>query len=238
MIKYSQFIPRLDVAIEAGPRYQKENRKIRYDERMYHRWVTPWEGTTPSNLFPVASITEVYDWLISLNLLWLNMWARIYPTGQAWSTCSRVYATSWWSRGQYKYTAILRGREIQYGKLTLFVSVYFTGYASNRSRFNSSGWESTHIGTTSLNICTSSSQYIYGDTSGYSWLHQYPGSGFGGQWLWHPRVRSLLGIYRYQRVLPAKIQDPCEPRWGILWRQEDKFSSSTGLVDDRCNTAG
>ena len=126
----------------------------------------------------MASITEVSNWLISLKILWFNMWARIYPTGQIWSTCSPVYPVIWWNCRKYIYTAILRGRKRRYSELTLFAYFYFTGYASNRSIFNRSGWKSAHRCTTNLNSGTSSSQYIYGDTSGYSWLHQYPGSGF------------------------------------------------------------
>ena len=145
----------------------------------------------------MASITEISDWLISLKLLRISIWASMYPTRQVWSTCSRVDAFSSWSRGQYKYTAVLRGRKRQYGKITLFASVHFIGYARNKSRFNSSGWKSSHRGTTSINGCTSSIQYLYGETSGYSWLHQYPGLVFGVQWIWHPRVRSLLEIYIY-----------------------------------------
>ena len=141
----------------------------------------------------MASITEVSDWLRSLKILRLNMWARIKPTGQVWSTCSRVDVASWWSRGQYKYIAIIQVRERWYGGLTFIASVYFTGYARNRSRFNKSGWKSAHRGTTSLNGCTSYSQYLYGDTSGYSWLHQYPGSGFGGRWIWQPRFLFFIG---------------------------------------------
>ena len=38
--------------------------------------------------------------------------------------------------------------------------------------------------------------------------------------------------------MPAKSQYPCEPRWGILWRQEDKLPSSTGLAGDIFDTAG
>ena len=110
--------PKNGFTIEGGTRYQKEKRKIRYDKKIAHRWVPKWEGTTPSNLSHMVSIKEVYDWLSSLKLLWLNIWARIYPTGQVWSTCSRVVAASWWSRGQYKYIAILRGRERRYGELT------------------------------------------------------------------------------------------------------------------------
>ena len=137
------------------------------------------------------------NWFSSLNLLWINMWARIDPTGQVWSTCIRVDASIWWIRGQYTYTAILRGREIRYGEQTFFAYIYFTFYARNRSRFNRSGQKSAHRGTTSLNSCTCYSQYFYRDTLGYSWLHQYQGSGFGGRWIWQPRVRSLLEIYRY-----------------------------------------
>ena len=39
-------------------------------------------------------------------------------------------------------------------------------------------------------------------------------------------------------MVPTKIQDLCEPRWGILWRQEDKFPSRTCLVGDIFDTAG
>ena len=152
----------------------------------------------------MASITVVSYWLIYLNLLRLNMWARIYPTGKVWSNYIRVDAGSWWISGQYKDTAILRGRKRRYGELTLFASVYFTGYFSNGSRFNRSGGEYAHRCTTSINNCTSwnictisSSQYHYGEIPGYYWLHHYPGSGFGGRWIWHPRVSSLSEICRY-----------------------------------------
>ena len=39
-------------------------------------------------------------------------------------------------------------------------------------------------------------------------------------------------------VVPDKSQDICELWRGILWRHEDKFTSSTGLVGDRFDTAG
>ena len=144
----------------------------------------------------MASITEVSYWLRSLKLLWINMWERIDTMGQVLLTCSRVDADSWWSRRQYKYTAILRGRERRYVKLTFFASIYFSGYARNRSRFKMIGRKYTHRGTTSLNGCTSYSKYLYGYTSGYYWLHQYLGSGFGVWWIWQPIVRHLLEIYR------------------------------------------
>ena len=38
--------------------------------------------------------------------------------------------------------------------------------------------------------------------------------------------------------MPAKNQDNCESRRGVLWTQEDKLPSSTGLVGDRFDTAG
>ena len=101
------------------------------------------------------------DWLSSLKLPWLNMWARIYTTGQVWAT-----------RGQYKYTAILWGRERRYRELTFFASVYFTGYASNRSIFNRSGWnpptEAPQVSTVvqvPVNIFTRTLQGIIGFTS-------------------------------------------------------------------------
>ena len=132
----------------------------------------PWEGTTPLNLLPMVSIIEVSDLLISLRLLRINMWERTYPTVQVWSTCIRVDAASWWSCGQYTYTVILRGCERRYGKLTLFASVYFTGYASNRSRFNRSGWnpptEAPQVSTVvqvPFDIFTGTLQGIVGFTS-------------------------------------------------------------------------
>ena len=85
----------------------------------------PWEGTTPSNFSPMASITEVSDWLSSLKLLRLNMWTRIHPTVQVWSTYIRVDAYSLWSRGQYKYTSIIQRSEIRYGKLTFFICLFY-----------------------------------------------------------------------------------------------------------------
>ena len=39
-------------------------------------------------------------------------------------------------------------------------------------------------------------------------------------------------------MVQAKIQDPCEPRRGILRRQEDKLPSITDLVGDRFDTVG
>ena len=72
------------------------------------------------------------------------------------------------------------GHEIWYVEANFFKSVYFTGYVSNRSRFNRSVQNSSHRGTTSINSCTSyngctisSSQYLYRNNSGYYWLHQY-----------------------------------------------------------------
>ena len=128
-------------------------------------------------------ITDVSDWLSSLKLLLINTWARIELTWLVWSTCSRLVVESWWIRGQYKYTAILRVHERQYMELTLFASVYVPGYFIIRIRFNRSGRKFSHRGTTiiksctSCNICTiSSSQYLYGKTLGYSWSHHYPGS--------------------------------------------------------------
>ena len=152
----------------------------------------------------MISITEMSDWLISLKLLCINMRERIYTTWQVWSNFIRVDAASWWSHVQYTDTAIIWGRKIQYGELTLFASVYFTDYVSNMRRLNRSGRKSVHIGTTSLNGFTSCNgrtisyiKYLYGDTTGYSWFHDYPGSGFGGQWMWHPIIGSVLEIYRY-----------------------------------------
>ena len=152
----------------------------------------------------MASITEVSDWLISLKLLWINMWPSIEPMGQVWSTCIWVDVASWWIRSQCKDTDILWGPESWKGKLTLFSSVYFTGYVRNRIIFNSSGNKFAHRGATSIKGFTScnswtisSIQYIYGKTSGCSWLDHYPGSGFGERWIRHPRVRSVLEIHIY-----------------------------------------
>ena len=156
-------------------------------------------GDYSSNLSPMVSITHVSYWLSSLEIFWIDTYASIYPTGQVLSTCIWLDAASWCSRGQYKDTAILRGRERGYGEITLFEYVYFTGYFSNRNRLNRSGLKSAHKGTTSLNSCTSyntwtisSIQYLYMDTSGCSWLHHYPGSGFGGPWIWQTRVVYLF----------------------------------------------
>ena len=116
-------------------------------------------------LEPLASITEVSGWLSSLKLLLLNIWPRINPTGQVWSTYIRVDAASWWSRGQYKYTAILRGHEKWYGELKIFASVYFTCYAINGSIFNRSGWKFAHIVQVPVNVFTGKLQGILGSTS-------------------------------------------------------------------------
>ena len=86
---------------------------------MAHCWVPPWEGTTLSNLSPMAYITKVYGCLISLKLLLINTWTSIETTVQVWSAFIQVYAASLWGHGHYKYTAILQGRERRYGKLTI-----------------------------------------------------------------------------------------------------------------------
>ena len=39
-------------------------------------------------------------------------------------------------------------------------------------------------------------------------------------------------------MVPDKTQNPCEQWWGILWRQEDKVPSITGLMGDIFDTAG
>ena len=152
----------------------------------------------------MTPIIELSNWLRSLKLLRINTWTRIDPTGQVLLTCNQVVATCWRSRRQYKDTAILRGHKKWYIELTLFASFRFTYYVSNRSKFNKSIQQSSHRGTVSLNSFTScnscnisSSQYLYGDNSGYSWLHQYPGSGFGKQWILQTRVGSVFEIHRY-----------------------------------------
>ena len=165
----------------------------------------------------MESITELYDWLSSLKILQLNIWASIYPTGPVWSTCSRVDVASWWRRGQYKYTAILRGCERQYVKLTLFSSVYFTYYSGNMITFNRIGWKSVHRGTTSLSGCTSSSQYLYGDTAGYSWLHQYPSSGFRVWWIWKPRSVIYWSFTYIKEWCQIKSKIPAS-RGGVSYR--------------------
>ena len=39
-------------------------------------------------------------------------------------------------------------------------------------------------------------------------------------------------------MVPDKTQNPCEQWWCILWRQEDKVPSITGLMGDIFDTAG
>ena len=58
----------------------------------------------------------------------INTWAKIDHTGKVWSTCGRLVADSWWSRGNSNKTAILQGCERRYVELTFLTYVYFTGY--------------------------------------------------------------------------------------------------------------
>ena len=151
----------------------------------------------------MASITEVSYRLSSLKILWLNTCSRLYTTRQVWSTCSRLYAASWWSRRQYKDTAIIRGSELRYGKLMflhLFIlQVMSVTVADSTGAGKNTPTEAPQVSTVVqvTTVTISYSKYIYGDTSGYSWIHHYPGLGFGGRWIWHPRVGYLLEIHRY-----------------------------------------
>ena len=107
-------------------------------------WVTSWEENISSNLLPMYFISEVSNWLISSNILWVNTWSNIDPTVQVLSTCGHIFVASWYNRGQSNKTAILWGRGRQYGELTLFTYVYFTGYVKTSIRVTRSVPESIH----------------------------------------------------------------------------------------------
>ena len=60
-----------------------------------------------------------------------------------------------------------------------------------------------------------------------------PRIGFGWMVYMTDKSQLFIGSSHILRIFPAKSQDTCNPRWDILWIQEDKVTSSTGLVGDR-----
>ena len=162
----------------------------------------------------MVSIIYMYYWLIFLNLLWLDMWAKIDPTGQVWSTWYQVVAAGWCICGQWNKTTILRGRKRWYIKLTLFTYVYFTGYISTRSIVSRIIPESVHRFTTRFGT----NQFLHEDAPGHPWLHHCPGSDPGCVGIWYARHDTTLEVYQDKRVVSVESQDIYDLLWYIFWR--------------------
>ena len=49
---------------------------------------------------------------------------------------------------------------------------------------------------------------------------------------------DVLEIYRDKIMVSVKSHYPCEPRWYIFWRYEDKVTTDTVLVGEGFDTTG